>query len=75
MDQGYTWVQDNDGMRRRLTAEELRGDREISEGTRFITAPINSQSGGDNSRVEGGVEGEKFLPSIGTFWKNKSSEN
>ena len=40
LDQGYTWVERPNGERLRLTAQELRGEREVPEGERFISAPL-----------------------------------
>ncbi len=69
IDQGYTWIELENGERRRLTAVEIRGESAVPSGRRFITAPINSQSGGDNSAFEVELDGKKYLPSPGTFWK------
>ncbi|MET3855360.1 site-specific DNA-methyltransferase [Rhizobium sp. OAE497] len=66
LDQGYTWVESEVGDRRRLTAEELRSSE--VEGRRFITAPLNSQSGGQNARFPVNIEGKSFTPTVG-FWK------
>ena len=45
LDQGYTWVERADGFRQRLRSAEIRGEVSMPEGNRFITAPLNSQSG------------------------------
>ncbi len=68
LDQGYTWIEDNEGNRRRLRTSEIRGDEAIGEGERFISAPLNSQSGGENSRFSVDVAGSSYLPTVG-FWK------
>ncbi|MFC2033227.1 site-specific DNA-methyltransferase [Chloroflexota bacterium] len=68
LDQGYTWIEGSDGNRRRLTASEIRGEQPFGEGQRFITAPLNSQSGGDNSRFPVELTGVSYLPTVG-FWK------
>jgi adenine-specific DNA-methyltransferase len=68
LDQGYTWLELPDGSRRRLTQAELRGDEPIPEGRRFISAPMNSQSGGDNARFEVELDGKKYVPTVG-YWK------
>lgn len=69
LDQGYTWIETPDGRRRRLTSSEIEGKTEIPNGKRFITAPITSQSGGENSAFPVLLNGETFLPRTGTFWK------
>jgi adenine-specific DNA-methyltransferase len=68
LDQGYTWLELPDGSRRRLAQAELRGDEPIPEGRRFISAPMNSQSGGDNARFEVELHGKKYVPTVG-YWK------
>ena len=65
LDQGYTWIEEKDCNRRRLTAAELRGDIPLPEGRRFITAPTNSQSGGDNARFEVELDGTTYVPTVG----------
>lgn len=71
LDQGYTWIEEKDCNRRRLTAAELRGDIPLPEGRRFITAPTNSQSGGDNARFEVELDGTTYVPTVG-YWKTNS---
>jgi adenine-specific DNA-methyltransferase len=71
LDQGYTWIELPNGDRRRLTAAELRGDDAVPEGRRFISAPLNSQSGGENARFEVALDGKTFVPTVG-FWKTNS---
>ena len=68
LDQGYTWIELPDGSRRRLTQAEVRGDNPIPEGRRFICSPMNSQSGGENSRFEVKLDGKKYTPTVG-YWK------
>jgi adenine-specific DNA-methyltransferase len=72
LDQGYTWIESPDGNRRRLTIAELRGDENIPVGRRFISAPLNSQSGGENARFEIDLDGKKFIPTVG-YWKTNRS--
>jgi len=68
LDQGYKWIQLQNGTRRRLTSSELKNVTPIPEGRRFITAPLNSQSGGDNARFEVELESKKYVPTVG-YWK------
>jgi len=68
LDQGYTWFEEVDGTRRRLTAAEIRAEVELPEGRRFISAPLNSQSGGDNARFEVELDGTTYVPTVG-YWK------
>lgn len=73
LDQGYTWIDQKEGNRRRLSTVEIRGDVESPEGRRFITAPLVSQSGGENSAFNVRLHGVNYFPSKGTFWKTNSS--
>lgn len=68
LDQGYTWLELPDGTRRRLTVAELRGDQPIPAGRRFITAPLNSQSGGESARFGVELDGKQYVPTVG-YWK------
>jgi adenine-specific DNA-methyltransferase len=72
LDQGYTWIEEPDGQRRRLNAAEKSEDAAELEGRRFITAPLVSQSGGENSAFEVSFRGSAFRPSRGTFWKTSA---
>ncbi|MBH1432070.1 site-specific DNA-methyltransferase [Stenotrophomonas maltophilia] len=67
LDQGYTWGEFPNGLRRRLGKAEIASDG--LQVKRLISAPINSQSGGDNSRFVVPLDGRAFLPSKATFWK------
>jgi len=69
LDQGYTWIEDEDNIRRRLTTSEKKIDNPDIKGKRFITAPLVSQSGGENSASTIIYKGIDFKPSKGTFWK------
>jgi adenine-specific DNA-methyltransferase len=73
LDQGYTWIEEENGDRRRLTASEIRDESEMPRARRFITAPLISQSGGVNSAFEVDFDGKKYRPSPGTFWKTNAA--
>ena len=68
LDQGYTWIELEDGSRRRLTQAEIRGDTSIPDERRFISAPTNSQSGGENARFKVLLDGIEYTPTVG-YWK------
>lgn len=72
LDQGYTWVERPNGERVRLKTAEIRGDVPIPEGARFISAPLNSQSGGEKARFPVQIEGKSYLPTVG-FWKTNEA--
>jgi adenine-specific DNA-methyltransferase len=40
----------------------------MPDGRRFISAPINSQSGGENARFEVELDGKKYVPTVG-YWE------
>lgn len=65
---GYTWVEADDGTRRRLTAAELRGEIAF-EGRRLMTSSLVSASGGANSAFPFEFEGKTYTPSRNTYWK------
>lgn len=67
--QGYTWIEERNGTRRRLTSEELNNVALQPEGRRFITAPLMSQSGGENTSFIVEFNGKKYSPSANTHWK------
>lgn len=67
--QGYTWIELQNGERRRLTSDELNGVTKVPDGRRFITAPLMSQSGGENTSFAVEVDGRKYYPSANTHWK------
>jgi len=71
LDQGYTWIEKSDGSRQRLRSAELRGDAPLPEGIRFISAPLNSQSGGEKTHFPVVLNGQKYLPTVG-FWKTNT---
>ncbi|MBI5900214.1 MAG: site-specific DNA-methyltransferase [Rhodocyclales bacterium] len=73
LDQGYTWIHEDNGVRRRLTSAEKTEEGGPSNGRRFITAPLVSQSGGENSTFDVPFKGQNFRPSRGTFWKTNIS--
>ena len=69
LNQGYTWIELESGERRRLTSNELGEDSKMPNGRRFITAPMISQSGGENSNFPIEFEGKTYRPSPNTYWK------
>ena len=66
---GYTWVEETDGTRRRLTTSELRGETPF-DGRRFMTSSLVSSSGGENSAFQFELEGKQYTPSKNTYWKS-----
>jgi adenine-specific DNA-methyltransferase len=77
LDNGYNWIELEDGSFRKLTASELDGRLPIPNGKRFATSALISQSGGENSAFPIEVNGIEYRPSANTFWKTnlKGIEN
>jgi len=67
LDQGYTWGEFKNGERRKLSKQDILNEE--LEARRLISAPLNSQSGGENSAFIVEQQGKDFGPSKGTFWK------
>ncbi len=69
MESAYNWIELPDGAWRKLNTAELDGDQPIPKGKRFVSGAMISQSGGEKSSFPVELDGKKFLPSTGTFWK------
>ena len=69
--QGYTWIEEPTGRRRRLSKAEL--DNPSIDGRRFIPASLNSSSGGDTTRFEFELGGETFRPAANAYWKTNAA--
>ena len=65
----YTWLEETHGHERRLTRGEMQNPFLISDGKRFATHSIISQSGGENSNFPVTVNGRSYGPSKNTYWK------
>ena len=65
---GYTWVESEDGARRRLTSAEIRGEVPVV-GRRFMTSSLVSTSGGAGSAFQFDFDGKTYTPSRNTYWK------
>lgn len=67
----YSWIQLPDGLSRRLTASEMRGESTLPEGRRFradtIVSPGETRAGSPSILFEG----KPYLPSPGTHWKTR----
>jgi len=69
--QGYTWIEEPDGSRRRLSKTEL--DDASVDGRRFIPASLNSTSGGNTTHFEFKLEGKTYSPASNAYWKTNLS--
>jgi adenine-specific DNA-methyltransferase len=62
-DSAYSWIELNNGIRRRLTKEEKNNISAIPFQSRvFRQSDLTSQSGVDKTRYEINLEGKKFTP-------------
>jgi adenine-specific DNA-methyltransferase len=64
----FNYIEFEDGSYRRLNSDEKR-DGIFSKGKLFRTDNITSQSGGESTRFEFDLNGIKYKPSKGAFWK------
>jgi adenine-specific DNA-methyltransferase len=65
----YTWIQLEDGQRRRMTAEESADPSQLPSGSRvYRQSDLTSQTGVDKTRYAVDVEGQTFRPNTGV-WK------
>ncbi len=69
--QGYTWVQEPNGSRRRLSKPELEDP--TLEGRRFIPASLNSTSGGETTHFSFELHGKRYRPAANAYWKTNLS--
>lgn len=65
--QGYTWIEEPTGVRRKMTSAELKSDS--IEGRRFMTSTLVSTSGGESTNFSYEFDGKEYFPSRGSFWK------
>ncbi|MDA1277784.1 MAG: site-specific DNA-methyltransferase, partial [Verrucomicrobia bacterium] len=65
--QGYTWIEEPSGARRRLSKAEL--ENPDLDGRRFIPASLNSTNGGQTTNFEFEISGATFKPAPNAYWK------
>ena len=69
LDSGYSWIQLQDGEKRKLTREELVGTAPMPNGKRFQTSIIVSAGASEVGSQPFEYEGKTFIPSLGNHWK------
>ena len=69
--QGYTWIEQPDGSRRRLSKSEL--ETSTLEGRRFIPASLNSTNGGQTTNFSFDIAGKAYTPATNAYWKTNIS--
>jgi adenine-specific DNA-methyltransferase len=70
LEQGYTWLDEGFGKRRRLTRSEL--DNPMVEGRRLFPSSLNSTSGGETTRFVVDLQGKVFRPASNAYWKTNA---
>lgn len=68
LESGYNWVQEKDGVRRKLTKQETSGEIEIN-GRRFQTSILVSSGASEKGSKPFVFNGKTFYPASGTHWK------
>ncbi len=69
LEQGYTWIDEVNGCRRRLTRDEILSESKPVEGKRLIPSSLNSTSGGETTSFSFDLDGNSYRPSANAFWK------
>lgn len=69
IDSGYAWIEFPNGERRRLTSQELSGERPVPEGRRFQTSILVSAGASEKGSQPFEFDGKIFYPAQGTHWK------
>ena len=65
----YNSIQFHDGVIRRLTAQEIRGESPIPQAKRFRPDTIVSPGASSSGSASIAFEGKEYLPSPGSHWK------
>jgi len=65
----YNWLEQEDGVARRMTKEELAGSVPAPAGNRFMTSMVHSQSGGETSVFDFDFEGRTLRTPKGVYWR------
>ncbi len=66
---GYTWIELENGKKRRLTLKELKGEEPIPQGRRFQSSILVSAGASEKGSAPFEFNGRIFKPAIGTHWK------
>ena len=72
IDSGYTWIESENGERRRLTSQEVSGEDSFPIGKRFQTSILVSAGASDQGSKPFVFEGKTYKPAFGTRWKTST---
>lgn len=71
--QGYTWIEDKNGNRRRLSKEELEGTSNIPSGKRFMPSSLFSHSGSEKTSFSVNFKNNVYNPPANSYWKTNKT--
>ncbi len=69
IDAGYTWIELENGERRRLTGREMNGEETIPKGRRFQSSILVSAGASEKGSQPFEYKGRIYKPAHGTHWK------
>jgi len=69
IDSGYTWIESENGERRRLTSQEVTGEDSFPIGKRLQTSILVSAGASEQGSKPFVFEGKTYQPAFGTHWK------
>ena len=69
IDSGYTWIESENGERRRLTSQEVTGEDSFPIGKRLQTSILVSTGASEQGSKPFVFEGKTYQPAFGTHWK------
>ncbi|MBC8274407.1 MAG: site-specific DNA-methyltransferase [Chloroflexi bacterium] len=73
VDAGYTWIEMENGERRRLTSKEISGESPFPKGRRFQSSILVSAGASDKGSLPFEYKAHSFKPAVGTHWKTSQS--
>lgn len=73
VDAGYTWIEMQNGERRRLTSKEISGESPFPKGRRFQSSILVSAGASDKGSLPFEYKGHSYKPAVGTHWKTSQS--
>jgi len=66
---GYTWIELENGERRRLVSKEINGEGPIPKGKRFQSSILVSAGASERGSAPFDFQRKVFKPALGTHWK------
>lgn len=69
MESGYSWIELHNAERRKLSREEVSGDKDMPNGKRFQSSILVSAGASEKGSQPFDYNGRTYLPASGTHWK------